>query len=118
VKLVDFVQHTFVKDGIGIYDEANREMFKEYTRSSKPDGEICFLATNTKLKISGIGTMLLQELEKRELGKEIYLYTDTGCTWQFYEHRGFERVGQKDIELSIIDRKTALTCLLYRKRIC
>jgi len=116
IKLVDFIQRTFIKDGIGPYEEANKEMFSSYSKSSKPDGEICFLAADRDLKISGIGTMLLSELEKRERGKEIYLYTDSGCTYQFYEHRGFERVGEKDIELSVIGNKTKITCLLYRKK--
>lgn len=50
-------------------------------------------------EIKGIGTFLLNEFEKLEVGKRIYLYTDTGCTYQFYEHRGFEKVGEKPVSL-------------------
>lgn len=81
------------------YDEANKELLGTYKKSNNPDGELNFLAANTKVKIKGTGTFLLSELEKRENGKTIYLYTDSGCTYQFYEHRGFERVGEKNVIL-------------------
>jgi len=67
--------------------------------------------------MKGIGTALLGELAKRKKGKEIYLFTDTGCTYQFYEHRGFERVGQKDVVLGINGNRTDLTRLLCRKKL-
>jgi len=60
--------------------------------------------------------MLLNELEQREKNKEIYLFTDDQCTYQFYERRGFERAGEKDIVLEL-GKKIDLKCLLYRKRI-
>jgi len=115
VRFIDFVQHAFVKGGVEPYDDANREMLESYERSNDPDGEICFLAANKDLGMKGIGTELLGELAKREKGKEVYLFTDTGCTYQFYEHRGFERAGQKDVVLVISGHRTDLTCLLFRK---
>lgn len=39
--------------------------------------------------------MLLRELEEREKGKKVFLYTDSACTYQFYEHRGFELAQEK-----------------------
>ena len=45
--------------------------------------------------------MLLNELARRENGKELYLFTDDQCTYQFYEHRGFEKIGEKDIVLEL-----------------
>lgn len=59
--------------------------------------------------------MLIKEFERREKGKKIYLFTDNACTYQFYEHRGFERVGQRDVVLNIGKRKVDLQCLLYSK---
>ena len=81
-----------------------------------PDGEIRFLAADPETKVKGVGTMLLNELEQREKNKEIYLFTDDQCTYQFYERRGFERAGEKDIVLEL-GKKIDLKCLLYRKRI-
>lgn len=55
--------------------------------------------------MKGIGTMLLNELKNQEKGKEIYLYTDNACTYQFYEHRGFEKAGEKEVVLTLVKIK-------------
>lgn len=115
VKIVDFVQRTFFKESAGLYDDANKEMFAKYTQTHSPNGEIIFLAANPDVKIKGIGTMLLNELANRAKGKEIYLYTDNACTYQFYEHRGFDKVGEKNVILDFGDNKVPLTCLLFSK---
>lgn len=114
-KAFDILQNIFARGGVDVYDEANREMFLQYCKSNKPDGEIIFLAANPEIKIKGIGSLLLDEFERREKGKKIYLFTDNACTYQFYEHRGFERVGQRDVALNIGKRKVDLQCLLYSK---
>jgi len=116
VKMVDFIQKHFFKESVGIYDEVNKSMLEEYKKKNNPDGEIRFLSANPDLKVKGIGTKLLNELAEREKGKEIYLFTDNLCTYQFYEHRDFEKVGEKDIELEL-DKKVPLKCLLYRKKL-
>ena len=117
VKFVDAIQKLFFRDSAGLYDEVNKELFAKYKENCSPDGEIIFLAANPEVKIKGIGTMLLSELEKHIKGKTIYLFTDNACTYQFYEHRGFDRVGEKDIELDFGDKKVPMTCLLYSKTI-
>ena len=117
VKFVDIIQKVFFKDSAGLYNEVNKELFARYTEQTVPDGEIIFLAANPEVKIKGIGTMLLNKLEKHIKGKTIYLFTDSACTYQFYEHRGFDRVGEKDIELDFGDKKVPMTCLLYSKTV-
>ena len=89
---------------------------KDFKKVINPDGEIRFLAANPDSKVKGIGTYLLNELSMREAGKEIYLFTDTYCTCQFYERRGFERVGEKEIILELSD-DVGIKCLLYRKKL-
>lgn len=116
VKFVELIQKHFFKNSVGVYDEVNKVMLKKYKKGNTPDGEIRFLAANPNLKVKGIGTMLLQELENREKGKEVYLFTDAQCTYQFYEHRGFDKVGEENIELDL-DKKVPLRCLLYRKKL-
>ena len=116
VKFAEFIQRHFFKESVGIYDETNNRLLKEYKKNNKPDGEIRFLSSNPDLKVKGIGTMLLKELENREKGKEVYLFTDDQCTYQFYEHRGFDKVGEEDITLEL-DKKVPLKCLLYRKKL-
>ena len=51
--------------------------------------------------------------EKDESGKLIYLYTDNACTYQFYEHRGFERSEERQVVLDLDKRQVPLTCLFY-----
>lgn len=116
VAFFTFIQKVLLKEGVGVYDEANRKMFQNYVKNNSPDGEIIFLAADPDCGIKGIGTKLLTALERREPGKEVYLYTDNACTWQFYEHRGFERVGEENITLELGKKSVPLTCLLYRKR--
>ena len=117
VRVFDYFQKRFYKESVGIYDKTNEEMYLQYSKTHSPDGEIIFLAANPEIKVKGIGSKLLNELEQREKGKECYLYTDNACTYQFYEHRGFERVGEKEIVLEMPKGKVPLKCFIYSKKI-
>lgn len=116
IRFVDFIQTTFFGGGVMPYNEANKIMFENYTKAYTPDGEIRFLAANPDSKTKGIGTFLLNEFASRNHGKEIYLFTDTNCTYQFYEHRDFERIGEKEILLEL-SLDVDLKCLLYRRKL-
>ncbi len=116
VNIFEWIQKTFFKESVGIYDKVNKEMIEDYKAKNNPDGEIRFLSANPNIKVKGIGTLLLNELEKREKGKEVYLFTDDQCTYQFYEHRGFDKIGEKDIVLDLNKKKVPLKCFLYRKK--
>ena len=117
IKAFHLLQNLFVKGGVDVYDQANKEMFLQYCHNNNPDGEIIFLAANPNIKTKGIGSILLAELERREKGKKLYLYTDNACTYQFYEHRGFECVGKKQIVLKLGYKRVPLQCFLYSKTI-
>ncbi len=115
VKIFDFLQNTLYKDSAGVYEDTTKSILSSYLETNCPDGEIIFLAANSDLKIKGIGSRLLSELETLEKGKQIFLHTDDACTYQFYEHRGFDRVGEEDIVLEFGNKKVPLKCLLYSK---
>ena len=115
VKIFAFLQNTFYKGGTSIYDAANREMLGEYLEKNQPDGQVVFLAADPDSKEKGIGTKLLEELERRERGKDIYLYTDDACTYEFYEHRGFVRSSEREVVLDFGNKKVPLKCFLYSK---
>lgn len=115
VKIFMFLQNTFYKGGTSIYDVANREMLGEYLEKNQPDGQVVFLAADPNSKEKGIGTKLLEELERRERGKDIYLYTDDACTYEFYEHRGFVRSSEREVVLDFGNKKVPLKCFLYSK---
>ena len=97
------------------YHEACRDMLASYTAGRRVDGEICLLAADPRAKGKGIGTLLLDELVRREAGRHVYLYTDSNCTYQFYEHRGFERVGERAIGAGAGGRGMPRDCYLYAR---
>ena len=115
VRMFDKLQKILAEDGVAPYDNANNEMFFKYSKKNNPDGEIIFLAANPDIKVKGIGSTLLREFESKVKGKQIYLFTDNACTYQFYEHRGFKRVEEKEVILNIGNKKIKLLCLLYSK---
>ena len=93
------------------YDRVNSEMLSNYREGNQVDGELCLFAVHPSRKGQGIGSILLAEFEKRVKGKNIFLYTDSNCTYQFYEKRGFERVDEREIQLG----DAPLSCYLYHK---
>lgn len=117
VKFVDIIQHLFFKGGAGIYEDTVKKQLAHYLQNNQPDGEIIFLAADPDAKIKGVGSALLNALEEKIKGKTIYLHTDDACTYQFYEHRGFQRVGEQDIVLEMPKGNVPLKCFIYSKTI-
>lgn len=113
VKVADWLQDTFVA-AADDYADVNDKMHEDLVKAYEPDGELCFFAVAPEAGGKGVGTALLNELIKREKGKRIYLYTDSACTYQFYESRGFERFAQQHVEFQL-DKKVSLDCFLYRR---
>ena len=115
VRTFEFFQKIFSPRGGGLYESTNAELMDAYRQAHEPDGEILFLAADPETKVRGVGTALLKEFERQVAGREICLFTDNTCTWQFYEHRGFDRCGEKEVLFEMGDKKVPLTCLMYRK---
>ncbi len=116
VKLVDLFQSTFLKGGSDVYNNANEKMLANYKKNNNPDGEIRFLAADPDIPSKGIGTMLINELEKNAKGKLIYLFTDDQCNYHFYDKRGFIRAGEEDIVMTIAEKSVPLKCMLFSKQ--
>lgn len=58
--------------------------------------EITLLAVSESARGMGIGSVLIDAVTSHLAShghRAAHLYTDTDCTWQFYEHRGFKRAG-------------------------
>ncbi|HGH3392544.1 TPA: GNAT family N-acetyltransferase [Citrobacter freundii] len=98
-------------------DNLNMKMLQENSHCSQFDGEITFFAVAPETKGAGIGSLLLKELEAREKGKKIYLFTDTGSTFQFYQKRSFQEAGKKRVHLKIGPRTLEVTSYLFCKRL-
>lgn len=101
----------------GDYQKVNRELLEAAGGGGAFDGEISFLAADPASKVKGVGTALLSALEAAERGKRLYVFTDDGCTYQFYESRGFKLEGEKTIVEYGPDGPLDLRCFLYSKRI-
>ena len=96
------------------YDAANKDMLLKYLGEHPIDGEIGFLVADPNSGVSGVGTALLEAFESRHSGKNIYLFTDDGCTYQFYDSRGFNQVGERTIA---VNEDRDLVCMLYVRRL-
>ena len=83
------------------FDQTDEELLKNAGNAF--DAEICFFAVDESTRGTGIGKMLfakaLDYLEQ-EGTKTLYLFTDSSCTYQFYEKRGMQRLGEKTVEFS------------------
>lgn len=117
VKTAEMLMGIIFKGGANVYGETNQSMLNDFQKDNNADGELNFLAVEPKMNGKGIGTILLNELAKREKNKMIYLFTDSGCTYQFYDKRGFTRNGEKEIIMNLHDKDIPLTCFLYSKRL-
>lgn len=73
IKTSELLMGLIFKGGANVYSETNDKMLAEFKGKNSPDGEMNFLAVDPKLNGKGIGTVLLNELSKREKGKLIYL---------------------------------------------
>ncbi|MCH4058244.1 GNAT family N-acetyltransferase [Lapidilactobacillus gannanensis] len=118
VKMVMWLITHFYGELSDDYDQANAEMMDQYRLEHRPAGELSFFAVDPTILGQGIGTKLLKRLAKDEAGKLVYLYTDSGCTYPFYFHRGFKKKGQQEIELPTgADEPQPLTCFLLDKQL-
>lgn len=81
------------------FDQADTALLKGSGRQF--GGEICLFAVDQSLRGGGIGKQLYAralDYLKAEGAKDFYLFTDTSCTYQFYEKRGMQRLGEKDMD--------------------
>lgn len=117
IKIVECIMRIAYKGASDSYDDANRVMLEQFKAKNPPDGELNFLAVDPTINGKGIGSKLLEELERREKGKLIYLFTNTGCTYQFYDRRGFKQSDIRKIDIKMHGKTIPHDCFLYSKRL-
>lgn len=117
VTVIEKLQKFAVGDGVDAYDAANKDMLAAFSKTQTPDGEIVFLAVDPDCQATGIGTALLSAFEADIHGKTIYLYTDNGCSYSFYDRRDFERSQTRDVTIDIAGKRVSIQCFLYSKTI-
>lgn len=84
----------------GGFEKVDSELLENSKQSF--DGEICLFAVSEECRGAGVGKCLYSaaiDYLKSENAKSYYLFTDTMCTYQFYEKRGMKRIGEKKVKL-------------------
>ena len=79
------------------------------------DGELIFFCTSKKHQRKGIGSRLVaifEEYLERIKANSYFLYTDTLCSYQYYEMNGFDRVQEKK---NLINPSVAI--FVYKKEL-
>lgn len=99
------------------YNQVNQAMLDDLKRTTNLNGEVLLFAVNPDIKNKGIGTKLLNELKLQYSGKRVYLFSDSNCSYQFYQHRGFHQNNAIRIpEPGRVDG-SKLTCFLFSKQL-
>lgn len=85
----------------GRFDSVDTELLNSSHRTF--GGEICLFAIEKEARGAGLGKELfaaaLDYLKSRG-ADSFYLFTDTSCTYQFYEKRGMVRLAEQAVDLA------------------
>ena len=60
--------------------------------------ELVLFAVGPETRGHGVGTKLLaaaQDYLREQGARQAFLFTDTDCTWEYYEHRGMRRAAER-----------------------
>ncbi|WP_294380181.1 GNAT family N-acetyltransferase [uncultured Senegalimassilia sp.] len=63
-----------------------------------PDFELVLFAVSDKVRGLGIGSTLMDHAQRylaAQGASKAFLFTDTDCTWEYYEHRGMRRAAEQ-----------------------
>lgn len=78
------------------------------------DGELVFFMVDEPYRGRGIGTsllLLLHQYMRRAGVRKMYVLTDTGCDYDFYDRHKFSRLMKKSVELP--SERLKFTCYMY-----
>lgn len=113
VAVFEWIMNNFFGETTGVYDRVNEVMLRKMKENFEPDGELNFFAVAPEAKGQGIGTMLLTKLKELEKGRLIYLFTDSGSSYRFYQKKGFMEAGRQKITMKIGQKDIDLECFLF-----
>lgn len=89
-------------------------------RSKNYNGILTLFIVNEKFRGTGVGSTLLQRVEtyfQDNNVKKFYLYTDTTCNFEYYEHHGFDRANEETIAMNFPTGNKKMTVYLYDKQL-
>ena len=77
-------------------EQADRQMLER--SACDPDFELVLFAVSDKVRGLGIGSTLMDHAQRylaAQGASRAFLFTDTDCTWEYYEHRGMRRAAEQ-----------------------
>lgn len=80
------------------------------------DGEVAFFAVNSEIRGKGLGKRLFSsfiDYAKSTNFKNFFLFTDTSCSYQFYDSIGLIRKCQKNHTFTVNGQKAPMSFYLY-----
>lgn len=113
-------------------DKKNKAFFLEYKKVSDAyanlikecnenfDGEVVLFIVGEKCRGKGIGRRLVNNYLyfcKSNNVRSLYLFTDSKCNYGFYDNNGFERMGQKQINVNTVNGPSDLGIYLYSYKV-
>ncbi|WP_125711791.1 GNAT family N-acetyltransferase [Companilactobacillus kedongensis] len=99
------------------YEQVNQAMLEDLQSKISLDGEITLFAVDPARKDQGIGSKLLKSLEQQFPEKQVYLFTDSNCSYQFYQHRNFEQFDARRMLEPGRKSNEKMTCFLFNKKL-
>ncbi|WP_018296532.1 GNAT family N-acetyltransferase [Corynebacterium lubricantis] len=111
-----FAQRTGVRDWFREQRSYARAAKMSRNRNTQLNNEIILFIVDSSTRGQGVGKRLfndyLAELRRHKLS-DFFLYTDSECTWQFYEARGMRRVGVSSYASLIDDSPREIESYVY-----
>nr|WP_317282468.1 GNAT family N-acetyltransferase [uncultured Sellimonas sp.] len=105
------------KDQAAGYQRLQKIYHQFYNRhKGEFDGVLTLFAVNADCRGLGIGKNLMKRCMtylKRKQVHRIYLYTDTTCTYEVYEHWGFKRLEEAPLQMKRLGKAFHMDIFLY-----
>ncbi len=77
-------------------EQADRDLLAH--SDCDPDFELVLFAVSSEARGLGVGSMLMDHAQRylaAQGASRAFLFTDTDCTWEYYEHRGMRRAAEQ-----------------------
>lgn len=119
--IVMSLQAVWYKEKVKDYKNMHQiyhELLKD--RKNEFDGVLTLFAITENCRGFGVGKKLLSKLNaylKEKGTNQIYLFTDSTCNYGFYDSQGFERVEERDLEVTSEHKRKKLNVFLYKYKI-
>ena len=77
-------------------EQADRDLLEQ--SGCDPDFELVLFAVSGRARGLGVGSALMGHAQRylaAQGASKAFIFTDTDCTWEYYEHRGMRRAAEQ-----------------------